>query len=409
MDWSTASGFLNLGYETERFSVRGYLSLFSGEGTDEDFDRDIQRNLQDLLFTYHVDPAREADLNLRLYRSELDQDLLWFDRPESGFAQQSYGAILTQTYRVHEQHLLLGGLEWRYEKAKTDEIIGSVNEKATTYSAFVQDEFQAAEDVFLVLGLRYDNRTNIDGELSWRVGANWQVAPGTTLRGAVGKAFRAPTISDQYLPTTQYFGLTFEGNPDLTPEFLYSAEVGVDQVIVPGTVLSVTGFASDFEDFWDFLMDTDGVFRPQNVGKVRILGIESIVTTKLGYGFIADANYTYTDATYTDFDQDPDVEGNRLDDNVKHRGSVGVTWRHADGHAVRFGLLITGDRYTDPANTQMGHLESFMVADIQGVARLTEGIDLTVNVQNLFNTRYHVRPEFKQPGRAIFVGLRATF
>jgi iron complex outermembrane receptor protein len=334
---------------------------------------------------------------------------MWFDRPESDYDQVSLGAIVTQTYRIHEQHLLLGGLEWRYEKARTDEAIGSVNEKATTYSAFLQDEFAVTRDVNLIFGVRYDNRTNIDGEFSWRVGANWQVVDGTTLRGAVGKAFRAPTISDQFLPTTQYFGLTFEGNPDLDPEYLYSAEVGVDQVIVPGTVLSVTGFASSFKDFWDFLMQEDGVFRPTNVGKVRILGVESAIRTDLGSGFTADATYTYTDAIYTDFDADPDVEGNRLDDNVKHRASFGVTWRHEDGYAIRFGMLFSGDRFTDPENTPEGKLDSFMVGDIQAFAPLTEGIALTLNIQNLFNTRYFLRPEFKQPGRAVFLGIRANF
>jgi outer membrane cobalamin receptor len=409
MDWSTAAGFLNLGYEEEDYEVRGYFSLFGGEGTDEDYDRDIARNLQDLLFSYHVDKAKEADLSLRLYRSQLDQELMWFDRPESQFDQVSLGAILTQTYRVHEQHLLLGGLEWRHEQAESDEAVGSVDEQAATWSAFVQDEFQVTPDLYLVLGVRYDQRTNVDGEFSWRVGANWQVVEGTNLRGALGRAFRAPTISDQYLPTTQYFGLTFEGNPALTPEYLHSAEVGVDQVLLPGTVLSVTGFASNFEDFWDFLMQQDGVFRPQNVGKVRILGLESVVTAEIGYGFIADTSYTLTDAAYRQFDQDPQVEGNRLDDNVKHRGSAGVTWRHPDGHAVRLGVLISGDRYTDPENTQAGHLESFVVANLEGVARLTKNIDLTLNVQNLTNTRYYVRPEFKQPGRAIFAGVRVNF
>lgn len=409
MDWSYATGFLNLGYEADEWALRAYLSVFGGEGTDEDFDRDIDRNLQDLLFTYHVNKAKEADLNLRLYRSQLDQQLMWFDRPESDYDQVSVGAILTQTWRVHEQHLLLGGLDWRHEKAKTQEAIGLVNESATTYSAFVQDEFTVTPDLHLIFGGRYDNRTNIDGEFTWRVGANWQVIDGTTLRTAVGKAFRAPTISDQYLPTTQYFGLTFEGNPDLTPEYLYSAEVGVDQVIVPGTVLSVTGFASSFKDFWDFLMQEDGVFRPTNVGKVRILGVETTVTAEIGYGFSADATYTFTDATYIDFDADPNVEGNRLDDNVQNRATLGVNWRNEDGFAARFGMLFSGDRYTDPENTSEGKLDSFMVADLQAVAPLTEGIALTLNIQNLFNTRYFTRPEFKQPGRAMFVGIRAQF
>jgi outer membrane receptor protein involved in Fe transport len=409
MDWATTSAFFNLGYATDRFEVRAYFSAFGGRGTDEDYDRDVKRNMEDLDFTYQLDPEHDAVTNLRVYRSQLDQTLDWFERPKTDYDQVSWGAILTQTWRVHSSHLLLGGLEWRLEDAQVGEPAGDVNEDATTLSAFVQDEWEVTEDMDVVLGGRYDKRTGIDGEFSFRLGGNYRVVPGTTLRAAVGRAFRAPTISDQYLPTTQYFGMTFEGNPDLDPEYLYSAEVGVDQEVVPGVILSVTGFASSFKDFWDFLPDTDGVFRPQNVGKVRILGLETGVVADIGEGFFADAGYTFTDAEYRDFDPNPDVEGNRIDDNVKHRGSLGVSWRHPVGHAIRFGLMVSGDRYTDPENSQDGRLSSFYVAEIQAVGHLAENIDVTLNVQNLFNHRYATRPEFKQPGRAIFGGVRFTF
>ena len=59
----------------------------------------------------------------------------------------------------------------------------------------------------------------------------------TIVRAAGGKAFRAPTISDQYLPTTQFFGMTFEGNPLLEPERLTGGEIGVIEMMIATAIM----------------------------------------------------------------------------------------------------------------------------------------------------------------------------
>jgi outer membrane cobalamin receptor len=409
MDWQTLSGFANVGYEEDLFGIRAILGTMTGEGTDEDYDRVLSRDMQDLSFTLRPEAGSPNETHLRLYRSGLDQTLRWFERPETDFDQSSLGAILCQSYRVHAAHLLTGGIEWRREDAEVSELAGPVDEDAAVWSVFLQDEIDAAEDLRFVVGLRHDDRTDIDGETSFRAGANWRVAEGTVLRAAVGKAFRAPTISDQYLPPTSYFGMTFAGNPDLSPETLLSAEVGIDQRICEWLSSSVTAFHSRFEDFWDFLPDDEGVFRPQNIAKVRITGVEALIGADLGAGFTAETGYTFTSAKYEEFTGRPEVEGNRLDDNVRHRGSAAVVWRHSDGHAVRLSLLASGNRTTDPENSGDGRLDGFYVVSLSGEARLTEWAALFVNVENALNHGYRTRPEYREPPRAIFAGLRVTF
>ncbi len=409
MDWQTFSGLMNLGLEEECFSVRGIVAAFDGEGTDEDFDRDLRRNQEDLSFALRPEAGSEDETRLRVYRSALDQDLRWFERPETGFDQTSYGAILSQSLRVHEAHLVTGGLEWRRESAEVSEAAGFVNRNAAVWSAFLQDEIAATEDVTVVLGLRYDDRTRIDGEFSWRAGANWRAADGTVLRGAVGKAFRAPTISDQYLPPTSYYGVTFAGNPDLEPEMLHSVEAGIDQRFTDWFDGSLTAFLSRFEDFWDFLPAEPDVFRPQNIARVRIHGLEAVLRADAGQGFTAEAGYTLTNAEYRDFTGRPEVEGNRLDDNVRHRGSAVLVWRHVDGHAARIGVLLSGSRYTDPENSQAGKLDGYVVVEIGAEARLTDFAVLFASLQNAFNRGYQTRPEYREPGRAFFAGLRLRF
>lgn len=415
MDWGTRSGFLNVGFANDRLDVRAYLLAFRGEGTDTDFDRTVDRDLEDVAFRYDLDPEHDAVTTVRLYRSAVDQTLAWFERPEAGFDQSSLGGIAMQSFRVHPAHLVTGGIEWRLEKAKAEEAAGTVDEDARTASAFLQDEWDPTDDLRLVLGARYDDRTGIDGQISWRAGAHWQVADGTALRAAAGRAFRAPTLSDRYLPETSYFGMTFAGNPNLDPEVLYSAEAGVDQRILPGATASATVFATKAEDFWDFLPADGGILRPQNIARVDIYGVEILATADLGTlwapleHFTATVGYTYTDATYDRFVGRPEVEGNRIDDNVRHRGSFVLEWRHPDGYAARASLLASGDRFTDPENSGAGRLAGFYVLDVSAEIPLIEGVTGTLVAENVLNHGYRTRPEYPEPPRAILAGLRVVF
>jgi vitamin B12 transporter len=122
-----------------------------------------------------------------------------------------------------------------------------------------------------------------------------------------------------------------------------------------------------------------------------------------------DLGYTYTDATYDEFEGREDVEGNRLDGNVEHYGTAAVRWTHPDGHGARLSALVSGDRVTDPENSDEGLLDSYVVVDFQAWVRVAEFATLTLNVKNLFDEEYATRPEYEMPGRAAFVGVRVVF
>ncbi len=404
VDWDTRSLFSNVGYRSRTVEARFYGATFSGSGTEEDFDRDLDRNLQDLVLTRDAGSAGEELTRLRLYRSALGQTLDWFERPASDFDQSSLGAVLTHGVRLHRRHLVTGGVEARREHARVGEVAGTVDEDVTTWAGFVQDEVEAGP-LELILGARFDAQGETR-EFSYRAGANFSAAPGTTLRAAVGRAFRVPTISDRFLPPTSFFGLTFVGNPDLGPEVLVSGEVGITQRLGGRVEADVTGFATRARDFWDFLLDVDGLFRVRNIARVDIRGAEAGLRARLGRGWDAGASYTYTDATYESFEGNEGVEGNRLDDNVRHQGAAVMSYRTPAGHALHAAVRAVGPRFTDPENTREGRLPSHVVADAGITFRVLENVEATLEVRNLTDRRYRTRPEFPQPGRAMLGGLR---
>jgi len=409
MDWGRTAGFINVGYSTEKADIRAYLSGLQGEGTDESFDRKIDRWSADLAFTYDVAPDHDGVLRVRAWHQDMEQELEWFYGATTDYDLNTTGLNVAQTWAVHAAHLLTGGGEVYRQQAKVDEPQGDVDEMDTVWSLFLQDEWSISDTFRLVGGVRYDKVTDIDGEFSWRIGANWRVSEQVTLRGSAGKAFRTPPISDRYLPTTQFFGMTFEGNPLLEPETLLNAEVGADWHFLPGWSVGATVFASEADGFIDFIMDDDGVFRPDNITTVEFLGAGAQLEGDLGYGFGCEAGYTFTDATYEEYEGRESVEGNRIDGNVRHIGTLAFNWRHEGGHGARIAGLFSGDRVTDPENTDAGTLDSYVVVNFQAHYRVAEFAVLTLNVMNLFDEEYATRPEYLQPGRAAFMGVRISF
>jgi len=409
MDWHRTAGFVNLGYSTEKADIRAYFYGLEGGGTDESFERTIDRWSADLAFTYDVSPEHDAVLRVRAWVNDHEQELEWFFGATTDYDLLTTGLNVTQTWAVTPAHLLTGGGESYRQEAKVDEPQGNVDETSTIWSLFLQDEWSVTDTVRLVGGLRYDKVTDIDGEFSWRFGANWRISDEVTLRGSAGKAFRTPPISDRYLPTTQYFGMTFEGNPLLEPETLRNAEIGADWYFAPGFSAGATVFASEADGFIDFIMDPDGVFRPGNITSVEFRGVGATFVGDLGSGFGCDASYAYTDAIYKDFEGREDVEGNRIDGNVLHFGTLTFNWRHEDGHGARISGLFSGDRVTDPENSDAGTLSTWVVVNLQAHYEVAEFAVLTLSVMNLLDEEYATRPEYPQPGRGAFLGVRVSF
>jgi len=150
MDWDRTAGFLNVGYETDRMDVRAYLHGHQGKGTDEDFDRDVERWSADLSFAYDFAPESEALFRLRAYHNDEDQELAWFEVPATRYDFVSDGVIVTQSFRVHSAHLLTGGGELRRQDARVREFAGDVDETEDTWSLFLQDEWSVTDGVGIV-------------------------------------------------------------------------------------------------------------------------------------------------------------------------------------------------------------------------------------------------------------------
>jgi outer membrane cobalamin receptor len=209
---------------------------------------------------------------------------------------------------------------------------------------------------------------------------------------SVGTAYRAPTINELHWPADAWT----EGNPDLSPERLVTAEVGASVVAGPVT-LGAVAYRTDASDLivW---AESDGVWRPENVGAALLEGIEADAAARLGP---VSLSYAGDFATAED-------DGTGLDLPYRPRAVHTVTAAAgAGGFRVEARARRAGEAYTDAANEQT--LEAYTVADASVSFGLPmEGMSAVLEVTNLFDERYETRRGYEASGRRLLAALLIT-
>lgn len=141
------------------------------------------------------------------------RSVLWFNKwqDQTGyrpFKTHRLGADL-QVLGSFGSHNLAAGLSGERVDGEST-AFGSRNPKDNLLAVYFQEEFRAADDLGLHLGLRFDKHSDLAGRLSPRVSAVWSPRPGQTLRLGYGTAFRKPSFLESFAeystaatPTTQ--------------------------------------------------------------------------------------------------------------------------------------------------------------------------------------------------------------
>lgn len=279
-------------------------------------------------------------------------------------------------------------------------------------------EYRAALDTGLDLqvGIRRDFNDPFADATTWNVAASYLLANDIRLHASAGTGNVNPTyfeISDNFFPAfgsgsnTQY-----DGNTNLTPERNRSFDIGVEVPILQGRgVIDVTYFNETLVDEittrflgFDAGTNTSTFTFVNQQGESTREGVElsgSVAATDtLDLRFA----YTYLDAR----NPDGSVEVRR----PKHEVTFGATLRAFDDRATFTADIrhVAGNfdtQFFGSFNTV--ELPSFTTADIAARYALSETVDLTARVENVFDddavevVGYIGRP------RTVYVGLDARW
>ncbi len=347
------------------------------------------------------------------------------------------GGSLTWTRRVADRHRLIAGADARRIGGQTNEDFlwdgqAFVRRRRAggdqqISGVFLQDLVELSDALQITLGVRFDSWDNTNGfrrevdltdgsvlrsdtfadrsdsAMSPKLAARYRATDRVALRGSLYRSFRAPTINELYRPFRVRNDIT-EANPDLDPETLNGAEVGLDW--------SDSHALWRFTAFWNRVdgpianvtlaeAPSSGVIAPcgfvpaggscrqrQNLGETRILGFEAEVRTRLADFWNVSASYLYSEGEITDSPNQPELEGKRIAQVPGHQLTFGVAYDPPQRLGTRLQARYVGEQFEDDLNQR--ELASFVVVDLSFWRDLTAGLAAFAGVENLFGEVYEV-------------------
>jgi len=312
------------------------------------------------------------------------------------FKTQSYDLEVGHSTILGGRHILSYGGNVR--RNNFDITLTPNGEDRTELGAYFQEEFFVGR-FRLAAGARVDKFGNLDDPaFSPRVTAIFKPTPSHALRLSFNKAFRSPSVVNNFLETTIVnpvdlsplapflppplqpavatpFPLVVgaEGDPDLKKESLIAYEVGYTGTFKDRTTVGLAFYINDTDDSINLvilppeldpytpqnpppgwverglppqligLLAQNGVFLPQtafrylNLGPLRNKGFEASIEHRFGHGLSGYANYSWQDRPEVRDDPDP-YPAEELSLPPTHRLNLGLS---LDNHRYRASVGVS--------------------------------------------------------------------
>lgn len=265
---------------------------------------------------------------------------------------------------------------------------------------FIQDAWQIKEKLSATAGLRYDYNQLFAGQLNPRIGLNYKLQDELSLHMSVSRAYRAPNYNDLYWPEDGFVG----GNTNLQPEIAWAYEAGMRFKNKKGdTQAELNIFKKNVKDLINWAADSDGIWRPSNIGTARVDGLEFITQKDFNNHLTANFNYTYLNAI--DLESDTQLK-------PKHKYGLGLTYsdqfgKNNDDFVINLdGYLVAGR----PDNQ-----EAYYLFDINAARDFSLGkdknkkVNLSFSVKNIFNQKPELVSGYPIQGRTYLLGISTRF
>lgn len=257
------------------------------------------------------------------------------------------------------------------------------------FSTYVQDQISLGEHIDIVAGLRYDSFdisgvdllpavdrpfARKDEKVSPRLGLIFKPQENISLYSSYSQSF-LPRSGDQFLSLTV-------SQQNLAPEKFTNYELGAKWDVQSNLNLTLAVFQLDRSN-----ATTPNPLNPLtsiNIGKTRTQGIELAATGQITPSWQVHGGYSYQDAKLAGNDsvrlgQVPKHQAslwNRYDLNGAFAAGLGIIHQSSQFAAIR-----TSDNTTKPP--------AFTRVDAALYYKLSDALQLQLNVENLFDTSYY--------------------
>ncbi|MCF4167397.1 TonB-dependent receptor [Zavarzinia compransoris] len=262
------------------------------------------------------------------------------------------------------------------------------------YGAYVTAGFTPIDKLDLTATARFDDHEDFGDEVTWRIGASYELPTATRLHASYGTARQTPSLYERFDPCY--------GNAALQPEKSEGWDAGVEQAFLGGDMMvGATYFQQETEDQinWAYSPPVSALCYGGgyvNIDRTRSRGGEvELVVRPLA---TVDLRASYTRQTVTNLGT-----GLRLKDWPRNQANVSLGWQASAETRVDLGVDYRDsiDRY--------GKGQAYWLVNLDGRHALTDTMTVFARVENLFDQDYEATWGYGTPGISGYLGLGLGF
>jgi vitamin B12 transporter len=267
-------------------------------------------------------------------------------------------------------------------------------------SGYLELQMQAAQRLFLVTNVRYDDDDAFGNHTTYRVAPALLVpVTETKLKGSLGTGFKAPTLSQLFVDFRPAFN--FFGNSKLKPEESVGYDFGFEQPLFNDRFrFGVTRYHNDITN----LINTNATGTSYtNVGQAETSGYEAFASAAVTTRLKLRTDYTYTKAIDA-------ITGLELLRRPHHKYAVAAEWNPIDQLLLSATWLRVSDWVDGNRDFSIQRLTApgYTIVNLAANYTVNEYTTVFGRIDNLLNERYQNPTGFDRPGFGIFGGVRVA-
>ena len=403
----------------------------------------INKETQSIDFSYYSLPSPGAKFSSRFYYYKLksvstynanNPVAITYGVPGQDFlnyiTSYNFGNISQMDYQLHPSHYLITGIDaqWNVVRSSPADILYG-DQQQNNLGIYTQEQWNIIKQyngesiLSSTIGGRLDYNAFVGGSSTIQLSPKFSLlySPdlenkflnNTSFRVLVGRAFRAPSIAEQYFKKELFGGFNFIYNPDLRPERMYSFEIGVRKQYKTRFIVDFSFFFNLYDDLIQYVnvgTNALGPFQVKNISKSQSRGFDFLIeynssfrifNEKFGYKFEFD--YTFNDAR--------DLSANRTDDLLPYKpkhlynSSVNLNYFgfnfNVSGKFVSKVEKVIFYKYEEP--------KEYFLMNMKLSKEIANKINIFAAVNNVFDKFYQELERIVAPNRNFTSGVNIEF
>jgi len=397
------------------FSIDGMFRFsdaradFDGSGFENDHHVDTEQLLARVAPKLSLFDGRWTQtLSGNFSRNERDTKSVPFFSPPPSLHTQTDGNLYALDWRnevrITENHIITAGLEQTWEEAN----FALYDDTRDNFAVYSQYQFAFLDHYFGTAGLRYDNSSDFEDEVTYRFTFGASVPKiHTIFRSSYGTGFKAPSLS-------QLNPIAGGGNPNLDPEKSKGADVGFETSLCDGRFeFGATFFWNDVDDLIIGVFDPmTFIFLNFNIDHSEAYGVETTVDVEIVKNLRFSGNYTLL---HTEAKGNPAgfgiSNGSRLLRRPTHKASMDLVWHFLDSRGeLAANLLYVGDRRDlHPVTFITVTADDYVTLNFTARCKINEWLTIVGRVDNATDENYEDVLGFQTAGASAYGGIRLEY